>query len=157
MKSGAEEPCGRDFKGILHSVIELDAYMHQQWAIFFSAANPTEAMRLGYRIMAPLQLRGMRRRDFAFDSRTMAPARPQLQLQEFELVGLVVSPALMRMGTAEGRGFDQMEVLVPARVLPQGFTSRNLRPKTAKDYSVFGLGKMPARVVGRHGSKYSGA
>jgi len=138
LTSGLEQKYKDEFETILRLAIELDAFMSEQWAVLFAAPSPSEAIALRDAATKPFRIASLDRYGFPFHNSTMQPAYDGIYMQADEAVGLVVAPALIRAGTVDGVDFHRMEVLVNARVLPCGFTARNLKPKNAKDHSVRG-------------------
>jgi len=78
-----------------------------------------------YPIAAPAGV--AERHSFPFTSTTMESTN-DINMSEGELVGLVVSPALVRKGTANGDRYDEVEFIAKSRVLPQGFLSSTQKP-----------------------------
>lgn len=117
LTSNDERKCREDLFFILRWAIEFDAYMHEQWAHFFTATKPThEATKKRY--------------EFPFDGNFMACASRDYQMQRYDMISLVVSPALIRSGTSNGDDYGLEEVVLSkSRVLPQGFNPKDLQKK----------------------------
>jgi len=113
LTSDDEPKCREDMIFIIRLAIEFDAYMHEQWAHFFTVANPTHVMT-------------KKRHEFPFEGNFMVCASPDHQMQRPDQVGLVVSPALVRSGTLNGDNYSSEQVvLAKSRVLPYGFKPPN--------------------------------
>lgn len=115
-RTGDERDCARDLQRIIISAIDIDSHMNEQWSIMYATTGS-----LGDDKTA--------RHGFPFDSTLMEPASKDFHMMEKQLVGIVVSPALIRSGTANGDQYESTWVLAKSRVLPQGFTSSTLRSK----------------------------
>lgn len=111
-----ERKCREDLFYIFRSVVELDAYIHEQWARFFTVAIPKHE-------------KTTKRHDFPFDGSLMVCASPHYHMQRPELVGLVLSPALVRAGTPNGDDYHSEVVIAGSRVLPCGFHPKDVPPK----------------------------
>jgi len=114
--TSGERECREDLFFIFRSVVELDAYIHEQWARFFAVAKPRHE-------------KTTKRHDFPFDGHFMVCASPDHQMQRPDLVGLVLSPALVRAGTQNGDDYHSEVVIAGSRVLPCGFNPRDVQPK----------------------------
>lgn len=112
-----EEACRRDLAMILQAAIDFDSHIHEEWSRIFATAKP-----LGWE----------RRYGFKFDDRSMTPGCDS-SLANGELVGTVLSPALVRNGTPNGDYYSEVqEILVSSRVLPQGFWAKTQRPNNSQ-------------------------
>ncbi len=111
MTSRDESRCESQLTSILLSVIELDAYIHDRWSgVYPHAGDPTA------------------RHGFKYDSRFMEAVDKTVPLEDGDLVGLVVSPALMRLGNETGDGFKNEPVnLIKSRVYPQRFFASTVK------------------------------
>lgn len=115
--SRQEDACRRDLAMILQAAIDFDSYVHEEWSrIFATAVPPGAECRYG----------------FKFDDKSMIPGSDS-SLTNGELVGTVLSPALIRIGTTNGDYYGKVrEVLVSSRVLPQGFWAKTQKPNNAQ-------------------------
>jgi hypothetical protein len=112
-----ERSCRLDLKRILQLAIDFDSHMNEQWSMMYATSMPLE-----YSV----------RHGFPFDNTLMETTTKEIQMANSQPVGIVVAPALLRFGTANGDEYDQTWVLVRSRVLPQGFWSSTQRPKNSK-------------------------
>lgn len=109
-----DDPCSVNLKNILQAAVDFDSHIHEEWSHIFASASP-----VGFEY----------RYGFPFNDASMKPAG-QYSLGPGELVGTVVSPALIRDGTSTGDSYNEVqEILVPSRVLPQGFSARTQKPR----------------------------
>jgi hypothetical protein len=105
--------CSNDLMTILQAVIDFDSHINEEWSRIFATAKP-----FGWE----------HRYGFKFDDRSMTTGCDYTMISG-ELVGTVVSPALVRNGTSNGDYFNEVqEILVPSRVLPQGFWAKTQKP-----------------------------
>lgn len=105
-----KEACKKDLMEILQAAIDFDSYVHEQWSFIFVTAMPLDwDMRYG----------------FVFHNQWMAPSSDDRPLKNGDLVGMVTSPALLRDGTFNGENYKERKLIVPSRVLPQGFAARS--------------------------------
>lgn len=112
-----ERTCKQDLESIIHSAIDFDSHMNEQWSCMYTASTP-----VGWDS----------RHGFPFDSTFMEAARIDLRISAREPVGIVISPALVRTGTQGGDNYDKKWILVKSRVMPQGFSARSQRPKIGR-------------------------
>jgi hypothetical protein len=113
---GDDGSCRRDLCGIFQSAIDFDSQMNEQFSLMYAAPTPYD---------------NKARHGFAFDSWGMEPASKDIQMADHQPVGIVVSPALIRSGTALGDGYDTVCILAKSRVMPQRFASSSQRPKNS--------------------------
>jgi hypothetical protein len=112
-----EEACRRDVAMILQAAIDFDSHIHEEWSRIFATAKPFGSED---------------RYGFKFDDRSMIPGYTRA-LVNGELVGIVVSPALIRSGTPDGDHYNEVqEVLVSSRVLPQGFWAKTQKTNNSQ-------------------------
>jgi hypothetical protein len=117
-----EGTCKRDLRRIFRSVIDLDSHMNEQFSMMYAASVPHASVLNEH----------LGRHGFPFDSSKMEAIRKDIQMVDGQPVGIVVSPALVRSGTANGDDFYKICVLVKSKVMPQHFASSSLRPKHLK-------------------------
>jgi hypothetical protein len=103
--------CKADLKKIILHSVDLDAHMNEQWCLIFPQSKPYGTKQ---------------RHSFPFDKNWMEGLAKGSELAPNQLVGLVVSPALMRRGTETGDNYGEWTNIVPSRVVPQGFASLTL-------------------------------
>jgi hypothetical protein len=112
-----EEACRNDLMAIIQAAIDFDSHIHEEWSRIFITAKPV-AWEYRY--------------GFPFKDGSMKPASDYI-LFPGELVGAVVSPALVRNGTSSGDFYHEVqEILVPSRVLPQGFAAKTQKPRNSQ-------------------------
>ncbi|KAF8853225.1 hypothetical protein BDZ45DRAFT_677833 [Acephala macrosclerotiorum] len=109
-----DDSCRADLRNILQAAVDFDSHIHEEWSHIFASASP-----IGF----------AHRYGFPFSDASMKP-RGQYVPGPGELVGTVVSPALIRNGTSTGDGYNEVqEILVPSRVLLEGFSARTQKPR----------------------------
>jgi len=117
-RTGDERDCTRDLQRIIISAIDIDSHMNEQWSqmhVTTGSLGDDKTARHG----------------FPFNSTVMEVPSKDFQITENQLVGIVVSPALIRSGTANGDHYESTWVLAKSKVLPQGLQSRTLRSKVS--------------------------
>jgi hypothetical protein len=124
-----DRTCRMDLARIFQAAIDFDSHVHEQWALIYAVARP-----VGYEA----------RHGFPFDNTMMVPSK-DIQVAAGQPVGIVVSPALVREGTANGDSYERTQVLVPSRILPQGFSSSSQRPKNSQNRT--GAGAVTSNVL----------
>jgi hypothetical protein len=115
--TGNKEPCRYDMERIFRAAIDLDSHIHEQVSAIYASPMP-----FGYNV----------RHGFPFDNTFMEPVNNEISMTDGQLVGIVVSPSLIRSGTVNGDEYNKLSVLVKSRVMPQGFSSSNQKPKNSK-------------------------
>jgi hypothetical protein len=109
--------CNSDLKAILQAAIDFDSHVHEEWSRIYATAKP-----FGWE----------HRYGFKFDDRAMAAGCDHTWVTG-ELVGTVLSPALVRSGTSNGDYYNEVqEILIPSRVLPQGFWAKTQKPNNSQ-------------------------
>lgn len=112
VKTENEWTCREELQKILELAIDLDTYIHEQWCQIYPVSRSN-----GFKD----------RHGFHFDNYWMEEhSIKNWQLAPNQLVGLLVSPALVRRGTATGDEYNRRTVLVKGRVLPQAFASSTM-------------------------------
>jgi hypothetical protein len=112
-----EEACRNDLAMVLQAAIDFDSHIHEEWSRIFATAKP-----FGWE----------RRYGFKFDDRSMIPGC-DCTLLNGDLVGTVVSPALVRSGSPNGDDYSKVqEILVSSRVLPQGFWAKTQKSNNSQ-------------------------
>ncbi|KAF2102978.1 hypothetical protein NA57DRAFT_71959 [Rhizodiscina lignyota] len=119
MSSGDEILCTKTLQEIIHSGIELDSHMNEQWAMYHVEIARTQGL-------------WERRFGFPFDSRSMAPVDGQAQIQDGDIIGLVLSPTLVREGNPNGENYETRVVLEKSRVLLEQRSSKGRKTGTSR-------------------------
>ncbi|KAH7360994.1 hypothetical protein BKA65DRAFT_494415 [Rhexocercosporidium sp. MPI-PUGE-AT-0058] len=117
MTSDNEHACIEDLEAIIQLAIDFDSHMNEQWSFMYVGTKP-----LGFES----------RHGFPFDGEMMEPIRNEMQIFAGDPVGIIVSPALVRMGTANADNYHLQTILVRSKVIPQGFSARSQRSKISK-------------------------
>lgn len=128
-----EVSCRRDLESIFQSAIDFDSHMNEQFSSMYALSTPVD-----YTV----------RHSFPFDNTLMEATSKDIQMADSQPVGIVLSPALIRSGTANGDEYYNTWVLVKSRVLPQGFLSSSQRPKNSKTRMGTVMGSVHKRLIG---------
>ena len=105
-----EKECRMGLATILQAAIDFDSYIHEEWSWIFAIATPS-----GFE----------NRYGFPFDERLMKSGSDYPLLQA-EPVGIVLSPALVRIGSPSGDfNSEVQEILVPSWSCQRGSGPRH--------------------------------
>lgn len=126
--------CRTDLQHILQAAIDLDSHFHEQCSHIYTSIAPA-----GYE----------QRHSFPLEEHWMEGKR-DYHVAPNQLVGMVVSPALVRRGTANGDDYNQSLVLVKSRVIPQLFMAKSVRPREIQSQGGSGT-VMRTLQKNRHG------